>query len=150
LQASFDPVKFCQLEEFGCLKSLEQVALVLRLGVFVMQAIEDPAFQQLLVRDTDLDGISLRAVLFEPVGDKGDVAGSAGLACSLVERCRRPVEVDAIGCVLSKQRLLGEDRFDIIRELKGIQLVISDSIQINFLVDSFELLVLVRRHRVDD
>ena len=86
LEASLYPIKLCQLEELSLLESAEQIALVLCLGSFVVQAVEDPTLKQLLVADTYFDGVTLRTVLLEPGADEGHVAGTSSAASTLVER----------------------------------------------------------------
>ena len=105
LESCFDPVKFCQLEELCGLEGLEQISLVLRLWSAVMQRVENPALEQFLVGNSDLDWISLWAVLFEPGRDKGDVTASARAACALIEGLRGPEQANSIGGVLGVERL---------------------------------------------
>ena len=66
LQASFDPVKLGALEELGALEGLEQVSLLHVLGRTVLERVQDVALKELLVADTDLDGLSSRGVFSVP------------------------------------------------------------------------------------
>ena len=66
LKASLNPIELRKLEELGLLESSEQVSLVLCLRALMVQTIEDPALQKLLVTNSDLDRVALGTVLFEP------------------------------------------------------------------------------------
>ena len=57
LESNFDPVQFGRLEEFSCFETAEQMLPVQRLRPLLVQFVEDPAFQQLLVGHADLDGM---------------------------------------------------------------------------------------------
>ena len=78
----------------------------------MVQAVQYPALEQLLVADPDLDWIALGAVLLEPGGNQRHIASSPGAACALIERLWCPVQVDAVGSVLSVKWLLAEHRLD--------------------------------------
>ena len=75
-----------------------------------MQTIQDPALEQLLVADSDLDRVTLRAVFFEPGGDERHVTCAACSSSPLIIRSGGPIEVDTICCVLSIQWLICEQR----------------------------------------
>ena len=66
LKASLNPIELRKLEELSLLESSEQVSLVLCLRALMVQTIEDPALQKLLVTNSDLDWVALGTVLFEP------------------------------------------------------------------------------------
>jgi hypothetical protein len=51
-QADFDPIECGLLEELGLLERTEQELLIERLGRTVMQFIQHPALEKLLIRDT--------------------------------------------------------------------------------------------------
>lgn len=106
LEASFDPIKLRQLEELGLLEGAEQVTLVLGFGALMVQAVENPALQELLVADTHFNRVSLWAVLLEPRADEWDITGTSGAPSSLVERSRGVIEINTAGGVLCIERLL--------------------------------------------
>ena len=56
LKTSFHPVDGSLLEELGLLQRSKQVLVVLRLGLLLVQVVEDKVLEQLLVRNADLDG----------------------------------------------------------------------------------------------
>ena len=66
LQTGFDPVQLGQLEELSRRKCFEEVAFVLSLRPFVVQTVEYPAFEKLLVANSDFDGVALWAMFLEP------------------------------------------------------------------------------------
>ena len=66
LKACLNPIELRKLEELSLLESSEQVSLVLCLRALMVQTIEDPALQKLLVTNSDLDWVALGTVLFEP------------------------------------------------------------------------------------
>ena len=101
LQASLNPIKLGKLEEFGLLKRAEQVSLVLSLGALMVQTVQDPALQEFLVADSNLDWVALRTVLFEPRGNEWYIARAACPSCSLVVGSWCPIEVDSICGILS-------------------------------------------------
>ena len=57
LQANFDPVQFGRLEELRGLQTAEQMLSIESLRPLLVELVEDPALQQLLVTDADLDGV---------------------------------------------------------------------------------------------
>ena len=66
LQPGFDPVEGRRLEELGGLEGAEEIALLLRLGRFVLQRVEDVILEKLLIRDANLDRVAGRAMLAVP------------------------------------------------------------------------------------
>jgi hypothetical protein len=78
LHARLDPIELGVLEELRALEGLEEAALLLRFGTLSVEAVEDPAFEQLLVAHADLDRIPLRALLSEPLGDQWNIVAPPG------------------------------------------------------------------------
>ena len=66
LQPGLDPVQLSQLEELRLLEGSEEVTFILSFRSLVVQTVENPALQQLLVADSDLHWIALWTVLLEP------------------------------------------------------------------------------------
>ncbi len=100
LEPGLDPVDLGRLEELGRLEGLEERLLGLRFRGALVQRIEDPVLEELLVADADLDGVLLRAALLEPGGNEGDVEGPARGAGFFVEGVRRPQKRDALSDLL--------------------------------------------------
>ena len=127
LQTCFDPIKLCQLEKLSLLEGSEKIALVLGFRSFMMQAVQDPALKELLVADSHFDRVALRAVLFEPRRDERYIASSPGSTRPLVVWRRSPVQIDAIRCIFSVQRLIGKHWLDSIRQAKLIQFFVRNT-----------------------
>mmetsp|Transcript_61033 Transcript_61033/g.143984 ORF Transcript_61033/g.143984 Transcript_61033/m.143984 type:complete len:850 (-) Transcript_61033:159-2708(-) len=120
LQPGLDPVDLRRLEELGRAQDLEQVALVQRLGVPVVQPVEHVALEQLLVAHAHLHGVVRRAVLLEPLLHQRHVDAAPRYARPLVERVRRPVQRNPVGRVVRVQRRLLQKRRDLCRELEVV------------------------------
>lgn len=90
LKACFYPIKLSQLEKLGFLESFEQISLVLGFWGFVVQAVEYPTLEQLLVADAHFNWIPLRCVLFEPRRDKRHITCPSCSTSSLIEWRRCP------------------------------------------------------------
>jgi len=112
LKSSLNPIELCELEELGLCKSLEKGSLALRLGGMMIQLVEDPDFQKLLVGNSYLNRVALRASFFEPGRYEWDVIASTGGTSSLIERFWGPVEVDCTDSFLIVERLLTQYRLD--------------------------------------
>ncbi len=84
----------------------------------MMQRIEYKVLQQLLVRNTDFDRLSRRAMLSIPVLDQWDVKGTPGSAGSHVKRPRRPQERNAVGRVVCVGWTIQEERLNVFRKFK--------------------------------
>lgn len=54
LQTSLNPIDLSRQEELRGPESVEKILLIQRLGGTVVEAVEDVAFEELLVTDTDL------------------------------------------------------------------------------------------------
>lgn len=63
-------------------------------------------------------------MLLVPRIHKRNVDAPSHATRTLVERIRRPKQRNAVGGVLGEQRLIGEDRLDILGELKVNVLVV--------------------------
>ena len=109
LQPHLDPVELGALEELGCLERLEKVLLVQRLGRAVVQLVEHPALEELLVAHAHLDRVVRRAALVEPAVHERHVQCAAHSSLAQVERARRPVHADARRGVVRVQRPLLEE-----------------------------------------
>ena len=70
-----------------------------------MKLVENPYFKKLLVGDSHLYRIALRATLFEPRRDQWDIIAPAGSAGSLVKWLWSPVEVNGAYSPLMVERL---------------------------------------------
>mmetsp|Transcript_22146 Transcript_22146/g.49255 ORF Transcript_22146/g.49255 Transcript_22146/m.49255 type:complete len:334 (+) Transcript_22146:5419-6420(+) len=114
LQSDLYPVQLGRLEELRGLQGLHETLLGDRLGRLVVQAVEHPALEQLLIGDAHLDGVVVRAVLLEPLVHKGHVVGTPRQPGALVERPGGPVERDAERRVVSVERLLVEDGVEVL------------------------------------
>ena len=145
LQASLDPVQLGQLEELSLRERLEQRPLALRLGRFVMELIQDPDLEQLLVGNTDLDWVALGAAFLEPRRHNGDVVAPAGEACPPVEGLRGPEKIDGADCALVEEGLFAQDRLHAFRKGEGFEVVVG---HLEVVGQAFQLLGLVGGDRV--
>mmetsp|Transcript_67280 Transcript_67280/g.140138 ORF Transcript_67280/g.140138 Transcript_67280/m.140138 type:complete len:884 (+) Transcript_67280:4960-7611(+) len=118
LQPCLHPVDLRRLEKLRRAQNLEQVPLVQRLRVPVVQSVEHVALEQLLITDANLDRVVGGAVLLVPLLDECDIDTAARHARALVERIRRPVQRDAVGGVVRVQRRLLQQRLHLFRQLK--------------------------------
>jgi hypothetical protein len=112
LKSSLNPIKLSELKELGLCKSLEKGSLTLRLGCMMVKLVQDPDFQKLLVGNSHLNRVALRASFLEPGRYKWNVIASTGGASSLIERFWGPVEVDCTDSFLIIKRLLTQYRLD--------------------------------------
>jgi len=71
----------------------------------VVETVEDPALQELLIADSDLDGVGLSTPFLEPGGDEGDIHCSSGPPSPLREGPRGPEEGDSLGSLVVTERL---------------------------------------------
>jgi hypothetical protein len=114
-----------------------------------VKSVEDVALEQLLVADTDLDGVVTRAALLVPGLDNRHVKNTASAAGALVEGLRRPVECDTISSILGidfgnavvEQRLeaLGQSKLVLVQQ----RLDIFGQCKVVFLLGLFLLLFLL-------
>lgn len=116
LQAGLDPIQRRCLEEFRRLERAEQVALLLRLRVAMLESIQHVVLEQFLVADAHFDGVTGWAVLFVPALDEWDVQRAAGATRTHVEGARRPQEGDAVGRVVGVEWAILEERLDVLVE----------------------------------
>mmetsp|Transcript_34682 Transcript_34682/g.90798 ORF Transcript_34682/g.90798 Transcript_34682/m.90798 type:complete len:323 (+) Transcript_34682:5545-6513(+) len=123
LQTNLDPVKHSRLKEFGCLERPEEVPLLERLGAAVLEAVQHVNLEHLLVRHADFGRLPGWAVLEVPRLDEGHINRAAGVPRPLVERVRRPVQVDAIGRVVRVERLVRQQRPDVIGQRPPLILI---------------------------
>ena len=63
LKASFNPIDRGLLEELGLLERLHQALLVLCLRLLFVQLVQDVGLQKFLIRYSDLDWLTLWAML---------------------------------------------------------------------------------------
>ena len=83
-----------------------------------MKSIEYEVLQQLLVRDSDLDGLARRTVFTVPTLDQRDVERATCPAGTHVERSRRPEQRNAVGCVVGVQRTVEQERLDVFAQFE--------------------------------
>ena len=103
LEAALHPVEGGRLEELGGLEGAEEEALLLGLGVAVVEGVEDVVLEQLLVGDAHLDGVRGRAVLAVPGLDERHVEGAARASRPLVVGAARPEQRDPVRRVVVVQ-----------------------------------------------
>mmetsp|Transcript_7034 Transcript_7034/g.20668 ORF Transcript_7034/g.20668 Transcript_7034/m.20668 type:complete len:555 (-) Transcript_7034:1166-2830(-) len=95
LQPDLHPVQLGALEELGGLQGSKQVLAVQRLRLLLVELVQHPALEQLLVGHAHLHRVVRRAALLEPGVDEGHVERAPRAAPAQVEGPRRPVERDA-------------------------------------------------------
>ena len=83
-----------------------------RLGPLLVELVEDPAFQELLVRDADLDGVVRGAPFFKPRVDQRNVERAPRPASPQVERPWGEVQRDPARRRVRIQRPLREERLE--------------------------------------
>mmetsp|Transcript_21507 Transcript_21507/g.56147 ORF Transcript_21507/g.56147 Transcript_21507/m.56147 type:complete len:221 (-) Transcript_21507:773-1435(-) len=83
-----------------------------RLRPLLVQFVEDPALEQLLVGHADLDRVVGRAPFLEPRVDQRDVEGSTSPASPQIKRSRREVERNPSSGGISIQRPLVQQRLE--------------------------------------
>ena len=110
LQTDLHPVQLCTLEELGGGKDVHQVALVKRLGWAVVQLVQHPHLQELLVRDTHLHWVIRRAVLFVPLSNEWNILCTSHVATAKVERSGCPIQRDAVGRAVREERSVLKQR----------------------------------------
>mmetsp|Transcript_14739 Transcript_14739/g.38930 ORF Transcript_14739/g.38930 Transcript_14739/m.38930 type:complete len:664 (+) Transcript_14739:435-2426(+) len=120
LQTDLDPVQLRALEELGGREDVHQVALVEGLRRAVVQLVEHPHLQQLLVGHTHLHWVVGRAVLLVPLASQRHVLCSAHVAAAQVERPRSPVERDAVRSAVREQRCVIQQRLHGLRQLESL------------------------------
>mmetsp|Transcript_889 Transcript_889/g.2132 ORF Transcript_889/g.2132 Transcript_889/m.2132 type:complete len:706 (-) Transcript_889:1206-3323(-) len=122
LQPDLHPVEFRPLEKLGRGENVHQVALIEGLGWTVVELVQHPDLQELLVRDAHLDGVVGRAVLFVPLSGEGHVLGTPHVAAAQVEGSWCPVKSDAVRRAVGKQRRIVKQRPHFTGEPEGLDL----------------------------
>mmetsp|Transcript_33281 Transcript_33281/g.109100 ORF Transcript_33281/g.109100 Transcript_33281/m.109100 type:complete len:1053 (+) Transcript_33281:4096-7254(+) len=120
LQADLDPVQLGALEELGGRENVHQVALVEGLRRAVVQLVEHPHLQQLLVGHAHLHRVVGRAVLLVPLASQWHILCSAHVAAAQVERPRSPVERDAVRSAVREQWRVVQQRLHRLRQLESL------------------------------
>mmetsp|Transcript_40931 Transcript_40931/g.121364 ORF Transcript_40931/g.121364 Transcript_40931/m.121364 type:complete len:508 (+) Transcript_40931:5381-6904(+) len=87
----------------------------------MVELVEDPDLQELLVGDTHLHGVVGRAVLLVPLAGEGDVLRAAHVPAAQVERARGPVERDAVRRAVGEEGRVIKKRLHVQRELEGVE-----------------------------
>ena len=118
LHTRLHPVQLGSLEEFCGLEGLKKTPLFLGLRSFMMEAVENPTLQELLVTDAHLHWVALWAVLLEPLRDQGYIVAAPGLTRAPVKRLRCPIETNGVGRVLILYWLLFKDRIHLLWHLE--------------------------------
>lgn len=126
LQTRLHPVDGRCLEELGGLERPEQVALLLRLWMPVLEGVQHKVLEQLLIAHADFDGLPGRTVLLVPALHQRYVNGTPRTAGARVERTRRPQQGDTVGRVVRvqgrvlQQRLhfVGQDEILVVLDLR--------------------------------
>mmetsp|Transcript_26458 Transcript_26458/g.83860 ORF Transcript_26458/g.83860 Transcript_26458/m.83860 type:complete len:710 (-) Transcript_26458:29-2158(-) len=109
LQPNLDPVQLRPLEELRGREDVHQVALVQRLRRPVVQLVQHPDLQQLLVRHAHLDRVIGGAVLLVPLSGERHVLCTPHVATAQVEGPGCPVQRDAVrGAVCEERRVVKE------------------------------------------
>lgn len=108
LQTRLSLVQLRSLEELRRLQLPEEVLLRHRLLWSRLQLVQDEAFEQLLVRYANLDGLVRWAMLQIPVLDEGDVLCAAHATGTTGVRVGRPPESNGICGQVVFERPVGE------------------------------------------
>mmetsp|Transcript_20098 Transcript_20098/g.58313 ORF Transcript_20098/g.58313 Transcript_20098/m.58313 type:complete len:589 (-) Transcript_20098:72-1838(-) len=120
LKPDLDPIELCALEELRCREDVHQVALVQGLRRAMVQLVEHPHLQQLLVGHTHLDRVIRGAVLLVPLADERNVLRTAHVAAAHVEGSRRPIQGDAVRGAVGEERRVVKKRPDLAGQLEAL------------------------------
>ena len=110
LQTNLHPVQLCALEELRRGEDVHQVALVQRLGRAMVQLVENPDLQELLVGHAHLHRVVRGTVLLVPLPNKRNILCTSHVAAAKVEGPWCPVERDAVRCAVREERSVLKQR----------------------------------------
>lgn len=135
LETDLEPVHFGELEELGACKGLQETPLLLSLGLLLMECIQHPGFQHLLVADTHLHGVASGAAFSVPVGDEGHIVGSLHLPTAEVEGLVGPEQTDPVGGLPVPEVLLGQEGFEVFPEIDLLEFLLGNVLNLGEVSD---------------
>lgn len=145
LKTGFHPVKSGGLEKLGVLQTSEKVSLDHRLGGLVVESVQHVHLKKLLVRNSNLDGLTVRAMFKIKVLDQRHILSSLHFATSQIVRVWCPIQRDGVRSILILQiplsqewlYLLGQLELNIFIVTKSEDLILmGDERSVSFLHDS--------------
>lgn len=145
LKTGLHPVKSGGLEKLGVLQTSEKVSLDHRLGGLIVESVQHVHLKKFLVRNSNLDGLTVRAMFKIKVLDQGHILSSLHFATSQVVRVWCPIQRDSVRRIVILQiplsqewlYLLGQLEVDIFIVTKSEDLILmGNKRSVSFLHDS--------------
>lgn len=135
LKAGLHPVKSGGLEELSVLQTSEKVSFDHRLGWLVVESVQHVHFKKLLVRNSNLDGLTVRTMFKIKVLDQRHILSSLHFATPQIVRVWCPVQSDSICRVVILQIPLSQKWLYLLGQLELVIFIVTKSEHLIFMGD---------------